>query len=286
MRWFSITADRTIFSSNGESGTMTAVHEDDPDHYQRDRHHPHPGQRAHDGAGSGHAAPVPVSRKARSDEERTRLAGDDSGQLQPAGGGTEIATRRRAGERHRKGIDPRLESSSSLPGVILSQPTWTILCDFDGTISVEDVIDSLLDRFGRPGWERLEQDWRAGRIGSRECMSGQVALLDMTRDELTRSPGASCGSTTPFPDFVAATRRLGVPLRIVSDGLDMAIHQILRPLWPGRPAAGRQPPVAAVRSRPGSCPRRSRPRAAAAAPASAPVSQQAGAGRRPDLADR
>ncbi|MEO7072517.1 MAG: phosphatase, partial [Rhodanobacter sp.] len=28
-------------------------------------------------------------------------------------------------------------------------PGWTILCDFDGTISVEDVIDSLLDRFGR-----------------------------------------------------------------------------------------------------------------------------------------
>ena len=46
---------------------------------------------------------------------------------------------------------------------------WTILCDFDGTISVEDVIDALLDRFGRPGWEVLEQDWRAGRIGRRDA---------------------------------------------------------------------------------------------------------------------
>ena len=34
---------------------------------------------------------------------------------------------------------------------------WTILCDFDGTISVEDVIDSLLDRFGGPGWEVLNR---------------------------------------------------------------------------------------------------------------------------------
>src|SRR5690348_13466895 len=67
---------------------------------------------------------------------------------------------------------------------LMSLPGWTILCDFDGTISVEDVIDSLLDRFGRPGWEVLEQDWRAGRIGSRECMSGQVDLLHMTRAEL------------------------------------------------------------------------------------------------------
>jgi hypothetical protein len=40
----------------------------------------------------------------------------------------------------------------------MSVSGWTILCDFDGTISVEDVIDSLLDRFGRPGWKVLEQD--------------------------------------------------------------------------------------------------------------------------------
>ncbi len=44
----------------------------------------------------------------------------------------------------------------------MSLPGWTILCDFDGTISVEDMIDSLLDRFGAAGWEVLEQDWRAG----------------------------------------------------------------------------------------------------------------------------
>ncbi|KRA32995.1 hypothetical protein ASD68_07985 [Rhodanobacter sp. Root627] len=61
---------------------------------------------------------------------------------------------------------------------------WTILCDFDGTISVEDVIDSLLDRFGRPGWEVLEQNWRAGRIGSCEGMAGQVDLLQMSRTQV------------------------------------------------------------------------------------------------------
>ena len=50
--------------------------------------------------------------------------------------------------------------------LIPSSAPWTILCDFDGTIAVEDVIDSMLVRFGRPGWEALEDDWRAGRIGS------------------------------------------------------------------------------------------------------------------------
>ena len=103
---------------------------------------------------------------------------------------------------------------------------WNILCDFDGTISVEDVIDSLLDRFGRPGWEALEQDWRAGRIGSRECMSGQVALLDMAREELDLHLDG-LWIDHAFPAFVARARQLKTPIRVVSDGLDYAIHRIL-----------------------------------------------------------
>lgn len=103
---------------------------------------------------------------------------------------------------------------------------WTILCDFDGTISVEDVIDSLLDRFGRPGWETLEQDWRAGRIGSRECMTGQVGLLDMTQEELDKHL-SSLWIDHHFPDFVKMARATGTPMHIVSDGLDYAIRKIL-----------------------------------------------------------
>lgn len=103
---------------------------------------------------------------------------------------------------------------------------WKILCDFDGTISVEDVIDSLLDRFGRPGWETLERDWRAGKIGSRECMTGQVGLLDMTQSELDKHL-STLWIDHAFPDFVAKARELNTPIRVVSDGLDYAIHQIL-----------------------------------------------------------
>jgi 2-hydroxy-3-keto-5-methylthiopentenyl-1-phosphate phosphatase len=103
---------------------------------------------------------------------------------------------------------------------------WNILCDFDGTISVEDVIDSLLDRFGRPGWEALEQDWRAGCIGSRECMSGQVALLDMKREELDAHLDG-LWIDHAFPAFVARAEELNAPIRVVSDGLDYAIHRIL-----------------------------------------------------------
>jgi len=109
----------------------------------------------------------------------------------------------------------------------VASPSWTVLCDFDGTISFKDVTDTLLDAFGMPGWQHLEQQWEAGDIGSRECMAGQIALLDASRRELNEclsqlriDPG--------FADFAAYARKRKVPLHIVSDGLDYAINFILQ----------------------------------------------------------
>ena len=104
---------------------------------------------------------------------------------------------------------------------------WTILCDFDGTISLDDTTDTLLARFGRPGWEVLEADWRAGRIGSHDCMAGQAALLDMGRSELDAHL-AQRAIDPAFADFVALARARGTPIEVLSDGLDYAIHAILR----------------------------------------------------------
>lgn len=103
---------------------------------------------------------------------------------------------------------------------------WTLLCDFDGTISVEDTTDTLLERFGKPGWEVLEDDWRAGRINSHDCMAGQVALLDMSQAELDAHL-AERAIDPAFPQFVAAAQAQNLPIEILSDGLDYAIHSIL-----------------------------------------------------------
>ncbi len=104
--------------------------------------------------------------------------------------------------------------------------SWQILCDFDGTIATKDVTDTLLERFALDGWEEIETSWKAGLIGSRDCMARQVellradkAMLDAALDEIEIDPG--------FPAFVALCRREGLPLTVVSDGLDYAIRRIL-----------------------------------------------------------
>lgn len=103
---------------------------------------------------------------------------------------------------------------------------WMVQCDFDGTISLDDVTDTLLERFGKPGWRELEAAWERGEIGSRECMKGQVALLDMGVAEL-QAHLATIAIDPHFAGFVAAAHALGMPVQVVSDGLDHVIHRVL-----------------------------------------------------------
>lgn len=103
---------------------------------------------------------------------------------------------------------------------------WQVLCDFDGTISKSDVTDSLLLRFGRDGWQALERQWLDREVSSRDCMAGQIALLDCSREELDAHV-AGMAIDEDFACFVDAVRGHGSALTILSDGLDHVIDAML-----------------------------------------------------------
>lgn len=103
---------------------------------------------------------------------------------------------------------------------------FQILCDFDGTIALDDVTDTILSALAAPEWLELERDWAAGRIGSRACMTGQVALLAAEWADLDRVIDA-VDMDPHFPAFAAACSARRIPLTIVSDGLDYAINRLL-----------------------------------------------------------
>jgi 2-hydroxy-3-keto-5-methylthiopentenyl-1-phosphate phosphatase len=101
-----------------------------------------------------------------------------------------------------------------------------VYCDFDGTITVGDTTDELLEALADPSWVEIEKRWEKGEIGSRECMALQVALIrggwDAVKEVLDKVE-----IEPTFPAFARWCRRVGIPLRIVSDGLDKAINYLL-----------------------------------------------------------
>jgi 2-hydroxy-3-keto-5-methylthiopentenyl-1-phosphate phosphatase len=103
----------------------------------------------------------------------------------------------------------------------------SIFCDFDGTVSVRDVTDVLLETHALPQWRDIEALWRAGQIGSMECMYRQVALLRCSRGQLDALVDA-VAIDLQFPHFVAVCREAAIPVTIVSDGLDYVIRRVLR----------------------------------------------------------
>lgn len=102
-----------------------------------------------------------------------------------------------------------------------------VYVDFDGTIMQRDTTDVLLERFAMPEWHAAEEEWTAGRIGSRECMARQIALLRATPADLEAAV-AGLEIDAGFPGFLADCRELGVGVTIVSDGLDLVIRSTLR----------------------------------------------------------
>ena len=108
-----------------------------------------------------------------------------------------------------------------------SSGPWTVVCDFDGTIAHADTTDSLLERFALPEWEQIEAQWKAGFIGSRECLQAQVRLLRMTRAQL-REHLETLTIDAGFRAFVDGCRARRLPVRVVSDGLDFVIDNILQ----------------------------------------------------------
>jgi 2,3-diketo-5-methylthio-1-phosphopentane phosphatase len=101
-----------------------------------------------------------------------------------------------------------------------------VFLDFDGTITVRDATDAILETFADPEWQQLEKAWSSGRIGSRECLAAQMALVTATRDQLDLLLG-EIGVDPGFAMLLEACAARAVPVHIVSDGFDYCIGRIL-----------------------------------------------------------
>jgi 2-hydroxy-3-keto-5-methylthiopentenyl-1-phosphate phosphatase len=106
------------------------------------------------------------------------------------------------------------------------KPKAILFLDFDGTISRRDAVDAILETYADPKWLTFEAEWRAGRMGSRDCLRTQMALVSATRKQID----ALLDEIGIDEDLVALLEMCAshyIPAHIVSDGFDYCIRRIL-----------------------------------------------------------
>ena len=107
------------------------------------------------------------------------------------------------------------------------QPTALLFLDFDGTISKRDVTDAILEQYADEDWLVSEIAWRAGRIGSRTCLSEQMALVQASRKQINALVD-SIEVDEGFDELLEVCAARNVQAHIISDGFDCFIDRILQ----------------------------------------------------------
>jgi 2-hydroxy-3-keto-5-methylthiopentenyl-1-phosphate phosphatase len=99
--------------------------------------------------------------------------------------------------------------------------------DFDNTITVDDVLDRVIERYSASeAWRDWENAWQGGQMSTPECLRRQLGDLRVSQDELYNFL-SEVAIDPAFPFIVAWATARGVDLSILSDNFSPFIHAIL-----------------------------------------------------------
>jgi 2,3-diketo-5-methylthio-1-phosphopentane phosphatase len=102
-----------------------------------------------------------------------------------------------------------------------------VFCDFDGTITEEDCIDKLLSLYADDKWENIEEDWKNGLIGSKDCLEQQIkCITDISSIQLNEFI-KNIKIDKYFHEFISQIKENNIEFHIVSDGFSLFINDIL-----------------------------------------------------------
>lgn len=110
-----------------------------------------------------------------------------------------------------------------IPPLRPGDPPLAILVDYDGTIALTDVSDTITEAILPPDLEHeLGVLYATGRAGSREIMQREIDLLPADPGAINAIVAAQPHDPT-FASFVRFATSSGIPVEIVSDGFGFFI---------------------------------------------------------------
>jgi len=108
-----------------------------------------------------------------------------------------------------------------------SKNTPVLFFDFDNTITREDVLDRILERFSiSEEWRHWEDAWVRGEISTLRCLDRQLAGIRASEAELIDFV-ASCQIDPHFAPIVQWAANARVELFVVSDNFSCLVREIL-----------------------------------------------------------
>lgn len=111
--------------------------------------------------------------------------------------------------------------------MIQGQTRPAVLCDFDGTISAENVGDQIYRRFAGCGLAYAEQ-WERGEISSEQELRSSFATIRASRAEMEQFLLDSIDIDQGVRHLVSFCRGAGIRFAVVSDGLGWYIRLLLQ----------------------------------------------------------
>ena len=103
-----------------------------------------------------------------------------------------------------------------------------IQCDFDGTITEEDVSFVLLDTFAQGDWRKWLQQYREQKISVGDFNAKAFAMVKAGKEDLLEAGRGKVKLRDGLHELVAYCQSQGFRFVIVSNGLDFYIKSILK----------------------------------------------------------
>jgi 2-hydroxy-3-keto-5-methylthiopentenyl-1-phosphate phosphatase len=105
---------------------------------------------------------------------------------------------------------------------------WAVVCDFDGTATVDDLADALsIAAIGREKWQEIEDAYQTGKIDFVGLLRGIFEPIVTTPEAVREFVRTHAHFRPGFERLLATCRARNVPFILASGGLDLYIHPAL-----------------------------------------------------------
>ena len=109
----------------------------------------------------------------------------------------------------------------------MTRPHLLISADFDGTVTRQDTLVQILDKYGDPDWRKIQDQVVSGEITIRDGLQREMGSVRASAAEIRDLLQSKVEVDPAFPGFLERMRQRGIPVVILSGGFDFCVETVM-----------------------------------------------------------